>query len=307
VIWVGAGPFLIAGLLGVFADPLARQMRPSTAVRLLTALALSVSLCTGLILSAAAVLLCAQWGPFPHIGGWSATTLRTRMEFPIDAGLAALIVVVSLFVAAILRAVQAVRTLVAADRSVNQFEPASGDLVIVDDDVPTAYSIGGLRGRIVVSTSMLAALSSSERRVLLAHEESHLRHRHWLYVQVAEIAVAANPLIRPVVPSIKRSIERWADEDAALSVGDRPLVARALARAALATVGRPAQPTAGLAIANDRVAERVTSLLGPTPSGKVLPVALIASAAVASWTIAAAVSNWANNLVQLAESVYQRR
>jgi hypothetical protein len=36
-------------------------------------------------------------------------------------------------------------------------------------------------------------------------------------------------------------------------------------------------------------------------------VAIIALAAVISWTTAAAVSNWANNLVQLAESVYQRR
>jgi len=68
MIWVGAVPFVIAGLLGASADRLARQMRPSTAVRLLTALALSVSLCTGLVLSAAAVLLCAQWGPFPRMG-----------------------------------------------------------------------------------------------------------------------------------------------------------------------------------------------------------------------------------------------
>jgi beta-lactamase regulating signal transducer with metallopeptidase domain len=307
VIWVGAVPFVIAGLLGMSADRLGRQMRPSTAVRLVTALALSVSLCTGLVLSAAAVLLCAQWGPFPRIGGWSATTLRSGMEFPIDAGLAALIVVVSLMAAAIHRAAHAVLALVAAYRSVSQFEPASGDLVIVDDDVPTAYSIGGLRGRIVVSTSMLAALSASERRALLAHEESHLRHRHWLYVQLAEIAIAANPLLRPVVPSIRRGIERWADEDAAVSVDDRPLVAHALARAALATVGRPVQPATRLAIADDRVAERVTLLLGPATRGKILPVVVIVSAAVISWTTAAAVSNWANNLVQLAESVYQRR
>jgi beta-lactamase regulating signal transducer with metallopeptidase domain len=306
VIWVGAVPFVIAGLLGVSADRLGRQMRPSTAVRLLTALALSVSLCTGLVLSAAAVLLCAQWGPFPRMGGWSASTLRRGMEFPIDAGLAALIVVVSLLAAATYRAVQAVRALVVADRSMNQFTPVSGDLVIVDDDIPTAYSIGGWRGRIVVSTSMLTALSASERRVVLAHEESHLRHRHWLYVKLAAVAVAANPLLRPVVPSIKRGIERWADEDAAVSVGDRPLVARALARAALATAGRPIQPAVGLAIADDRVAERVTLLLAPAPRAKILPIAIVASAAVVSWTTAAAVSNWANNLVQLAESVYQR-
>ena len=126
MIWVAAVPFVIAGLLGLCAERLARRMRPSTAVRLLTGLALSVSLCTGLVLSAAAVLVCAQWGPLPRIGGWSASTLRTGMGLPIDAGLAALIVVVSCLTAAIVQSAQAVRALLAAGRSANQFEPAVG-------------------------------------------------------------------------------------------------------------------------------------------------------------------------------------
>jgi Zn-dependent protease with chaperone function len=306
MIWVGLAPFVIAGLLAVSSGRLAAQMRPSTAVRLLTALALSVSLCTGLVLSAAAVLMCAQWGPFPALGGWSAPTLRAGMGFPVDAGFIALLVVVAALGAAIVRAVRAVLALVAASRSVNQLQPAAGDLVLIDDDVPTAYSVAGLRGRIVVSRSMLAALSPAERRVLIAHEESHLRHRHNLYVQLAEVASAANPLLRPVVPWIGRSIERWADEDAAAEVGDRSLAAHALARAALATVRRPA-PRVALAIADDRVAERVQLLLAPVRPARALPVAIVLAAGLISWLTAVAVTAWANNLVQLAESVYQRR
>ncbi len=306
MIWVAAVPFVIAGLLGPCADRVVRRMRPSTAVRILTGLALSVSLCTGLVLSAAAVLVCAQWGPLPRIGGWSASTLRAGLGLPIDAGLAALIVVVFLLTAAVVKCAQAVRALLAAARSANQFEPTVGDLVVVDDAVPTAYSIGGIRGRIVVSTSMLAVLSAPERRALLAHEESHLRHRHWLYLHLVQIAVAANPLLRRVTPAIRYGVERWADEDAAVSVNDRRLVAHALARAALATVGGPARRPS-LAIADDRVAERVTSLLAPSSRRAVVLVGVAAAAALASWTAAVVVSNWADNVVQLAEGVYSRR
>ena len=162
------------------------------------------------------------------------------------------------------------------------------------------------RGRIVVSTSMLAVLSASERRALIAHEESHLRHRHWLYLHLVQIAGAANPMLRPVTTAIRHGVERWADEDAAVSVDDRRLVAHALARAALATVGRPARRPS-LAIADDRVAERVTSLLAPSRNRTVVLVGVAAAAAVASWTAAAVVSDWADNVVQLAEGVYSRR
>jgi hypothetical protein len=125
-------------------------------------------------------------------------------------------------------------------------------------------------------------------------------------VQVAEVAAAANPILRRVVPTIKRSIERWADEDAAVAVGDRPLAAQALARAALAAAGRPVLRP-GLAIADGRVTERVQLLLAPSPGVKVFPVAILVLAGAISWATAVAVSTWANNLVQVAEAVYHRR
>jgi Zn-dependent protease with chaperone function len=227
------------------------------------------------------------------------------MGFPVDAGVVALVVVVFCLGAAIARTVRVVRLLLAADRSVSRLEPTSGDLVLIDDDVPTAYSVAGLRGRIVVSRSMLAVLSAGERRALIAHEESHLRHRHCLFLQLAEVAVAANPMLRPVTPAIRRGIERWADEDAATAVGDRPLVARALARASLAAAGRPVLRS-GLAIADDRVTERVQFLLAPRLRPKPFPVAIVVAAGLISWLAAAAVTTWADNLVQVAEAVYQR-
>jgi Zn-dependent protease with chaperone function len=104
----------------------------------------------------------------------------------------------------------------------------------VPDDIPGAYALPGFTGRIVVSTAMLHALPADERAVLLAHEAAHLTHRHHAYLLTAELAAAANPLVRPSLGAVRRAVERWADEAAAAEVGDRDLAARALARAGLA-------------------------------------------------------------------------
>ena len=93
-------------------------------------------------------------------------------------------------------------------------------------------------GAIVVSTGMLTLLDAQERRALLAHEAAHLRHHHARYVAVAELAVAANPLLRPLARGVRLAVELWADQVAAQEVGDSRAVARALARASLAASGR---------------------------------------------------------------------
>jgi beta-lactamase regulating signal transducer with metallopeptidase domain len=116
---------------------------------------------------------------------------------------------------------------------------------------------------------MLRALPADERRVLLAHEAAHLRHHHHLYVQLAELGAAANPLLRPLASAVRAGTERWADEDAADDVGDRTLAARALARAglarALASPGRCSAPRATLAGVDAGVAHRALALLAPPP------------------------------------------
>ncbi len=66
-----------------------------------------------------------------------------------------------------------------------------------------------------MTQSMLAVLDADERRVLLAHEASQLRHRHHLYVALTELAAAGNPLLRGAPTLLRQTVERWADEDAA--------------------------------------------------------------------------------------------
>lgn len=111
----------------------------------------------------------------------------------------------------------------------------SGELVVVRSPTAFANAIPGGRqgGLIVVSDSMLRALTPPERRVVLAHERAHLRHRHDRYRRLARLSARLNPLLLPSVAATDFLLERWADEDAAAAVGSRRLVARALARAAL--------------------------------------------------------------------------
>jgi Zn-dependent protease with chaperone function len=167
-----------------------------------------------------------------------------------------------------------------------------GGLVVVDDDEPDAYTLPGLGGRVVVSTAMLRALSADERRVLLAHEAAHLSRRHHLWVQAAEVAAAANPLLRPGARAVRAAVEREADELAATEVGDRALAARAVARAALAraTARREAALAAALAGAEGAVAGRARALLAGPPKRRRLLTGVVTALMLATVTAATVTS-----------------
>jgi Zn-dependent protease with chaperone function len=311
VISLLAVPVLVGLALCLVSDRLARSLRPGWAVPLLTALALSVALCTGIALSVAAVLVGVQLGPLPRIGQWSVRSLRSGMGFPDFVGLLAMALVLVLLASALVRGVRTARDLIRASRAARGLHPAGGELAFVDDAAPVAYSVLGFPGRIVVSAAMLAALSADERRVLLAHEASHLRNRHQLYFGLTRLAAAANPLLRPVVGAVSRAVERAADEDAAAVVGDRGLAARALTRAALARAAHPGSlaPAAALGATEGGAAvmvDRVRSLLAPPVHYRQLPVLLVLLAGVASWTAAVVLAAWGDGVVEVAEAVYAR-
>jgi Zn-dependent protease with chaperone function len=147
--------------------------------------------------------------------------------------------------------------------------PENG-LVVADWAAPLAVAVPGRPGHVLVTSGMLRLLGAPERRAVLAHERAHLRHRHHLAVSAVAAAAAVNPLLRPVRETVTYLVERWADEEAATTVGDRGLVARAVARAALATVpaalgglGAPG----GLGVHGGVIVRRVGAL-GRPPVGK---------------------------------------
>jgi hypothetical protein len=129
-------------------------------------------------------------------------------------------------------------------------------------DVPIALAIPGRRGGVLVSRGLLTALTPPELRVVFEHEGSHLRHRHHRYLAAGALAAGVLPPLRRLDGRLRLAVERWADEDAAEAVGDRVLVARTVARVALASSeSRGAVP----GFAESGVVQRVEALLAGPP------------------------------------------
>jgi Zn-dependent protease with chaperone function len=279
-------------LLPVTAWPLARVASgapPRLAVWLLTAAALALA---GGSTAALSVLAFAGLSLLPtvaRLGDWSPQTLQ-GMEIasvPCEAasGIALGIVLVSTVVG-IVRQARWLRRVVRTIDGV----PVNAGLVVLPDAEPLAFAVPLRGGRIVVSRSMLSALTPAERCALLTHERAHLRHRHHLFLTLVSLATALNPLLRPLRSAVVFLVERWADEVTCVRVGDRRVVASAVGKAALATGAiSPFVPAA----AGGPVPRRVAALLDTRPpsSGWRLAAASCTAltAAVIAWSAQASV------------------
>jgi hypothetical protein len=159
-------------------------------------------------------------------------------------------------------------------------------VVILRGKEPVAFSAPGRGGRIAISSGMLDALGPAERDSLLAHERAHLRLGHHRFLIAVTLAAALNPLLRPLCSAARFALERWADEAAAQQIGDRKVVATAVAKAALA--GR-AEPGFALAATGGPVPRRVSALLA-APTRR-LPAALLSA------TLVLGVTGWSAQTV----------
>ena len=172
-----------------------------------------------------------------------------------------------------------------ARRDRRAFEGIEG-LVVVDVDGPVAFAVPGRPGGVVIGRDFLRSLDRSERAVVLAHENAHLRHHHHRYVAVVESCAAGLPFLRPFAVRVRHLTERWADEDAARRVGSREIVARTIARLALLPPVSP--PSAALGLGGRGIAARVHALMGPEPAVTPSIVAVLV-ATVATFLVAASV------------------
>ncbi|MFG1609799.1 M56 family metallopeptidase [Actinoplanes sp. NPDC049265] len=167
-----------------------------------------------------------------------------------------------------LRLLLDVRRRTTTNRRLREVGTVQDGLVIADWSAPLAVAVPGRPrrpGHLLLTTGILRALDAQERRVVVAHEQAHLRHRHHRLTAAAGAAAALNPLLIPVRNTVTFLVERWADEDAAAEVGDRDLAAAAVARAALATGAGP--PTA-LGIDGGALVQRVRALAAPAPAAR---------------------------------------
>ena len=278
--WVASIPVLCAVLLAAGAAAgVGRRSAPRAGATVLVAASLTAAVA---IDAALGVLVGARLLDAAPV----ASLLRPRPErsgpipVPVPLSATAAFGLVAVVVAAGLDLVRSRRTALLL-RATREASPA-GELVVVRSADLVAYALPGDRkraGQIVVSDSLLRALEPAERRVVLAHERSHLRHRHDRYRRLIRIAARINPLLRPTVQATDFLLERWADEDAAREVGSRIVAARALARAALArSCSRLGHATAGFATHD--VSTRVNALLADAPP-RAPELALVLSATLA--------------------------
>jgi len=151
------------------------------------------------------------------------------------------------------------------------FAGIDGIEVVASDD-PIAFAVPGRPGGVVIGSALLCQLEPNERSAVLAHENAHLRLNHHRYVHTVEVCAAAFPFLIPLARQVRFATERWADEAAAVEVGSRRTVARAIARVALMPRGSQIAPS--LAFSGRGTSARVDALLHPdSPHRLEVPVA----------------------------------
>ncbi|MET7403012.1 M56 family metallopeptidase [Dactylosporangium sp. NPDC005572] len=250
-------PLLLPVLLAAAARPLTTTAAPERAARALASAAvLSAAVSTASLVLLALTLL----DDLPALEAREHTAsfpLPEPVPGPLAAAAAAALAWAGWRCAAMLRRNRAVtRDLLAAGT-------AHDGLLVAD--LPEAHAVAvpagiGRPGHVLVTAGLLRLLDRTERTAVLAHEEAHLRHRHHRTVAVAAAAAAVNPLLRPLARVVTLLVERSADEAAATAVGDRGVVARAIAKVALSGGDRPA---GGLAAGGSDVVRRVDALTRP--------------------------------------------
>ncbi len=286
-----AGLIISTVALRWLARPLVDRSRPSLAVGVLT---LGVLLNASSLLAVTGLLALAvvgRWSPVAGIGGWSPETLELTFPVPVLVGMLAVVGAGGRGGWTLWRTGGLLLLLRRSDRVSRRLRAGGPPVVFVDDVAADAFAVAGVRGCVVIGRTLFAGLDPVERQVLIAHEMSHLRRRHHLYVHAVDLAVTANPALAPVAAAVRLGVERWADEDAATVVcGGRMTVGRALARTALvqsALRRAAASPALGhsasvLCATSGDVPARARALMESSPRQRLWPIAGIVTMLVAT-------------------------
>ena len=290
-------PLLLSLLAPLGARPLSERCEPRLATCLLAALSLVLGAASTISLGLLAVTGLIRIPQLATLGHWSAHSAQSSDPAEVSIALIAGLLLGGAVLTAARMLWRRARTLAAAAVDAACM-PARDGLVVLEDEAPDAYALPGLPGRVVVSTGMLHTLDETEQDILLAHERAHLTAHHYAFVALAQLGAAANPLLRPLATAVTYTIERWADENAARSTGDRKRVARTVGKAALAAHRAPALTRAAgaaLGILGRRgplasagpVPRRVAALLAP-PLRHHLALTAATAAVLAATTLATA-------------------
>lgn len=270
-VYVALGLAVVIGPTGRLA---ARRLAPRSAALALVAVAVGSAACWLWALSLLAATLVNR------VPDGSRGVLGFHMvEDPVPAwvGLGAALLLGGAGARLLDAASRELRRIRATHRVINACGYAGTELLVISDSIPRAFAVPSLLhqpGRIVVSTAMLRALDAEQRAMLLAHERSHLRHRHSWLRSAARLSCAIHPMLGGIGGQLDAALERWADEDAVTAVSSRRAAAHSLGRAALATLGlpQPDEPSRGSWRSDGRlVPTRVAALCDEAPRSRWLP------------------------------------
>jgi Zn-dependent protease with chaperone function len=313
-------PLLIPLLAAVGAGPLSRRLPPRLATWLLTGAAATLAACSGAALALLAATMIVRIPLLAVLGEYSVDVVYRHDPATATVAVGAGVLLAIAVAAAVRLSWRRAHAVLAAHRHARCL-PGITEVVVLADATPDAFAVPGRPGRVVVSTAMLDALDPAEQVALMAHERAHLACRHYLFLAVAHLAAAANPLLRPVPAAVSYSVERWADEHAATHIGDRRVTARAIGKAALAIAGTPAtrlRPALAadlaLGVADGSslagagpVPRRVAALLTALPPARRLLLAATIAVVVASAAAVLEGQHDLESLLELARAATQQR
>lgn len=278
-------PVVVVAVAAVFVFALSRLARPQVAAVVLTATVAASAIAATALLTLVALVLIFD----PHSNAWCERFLGHGSHRALVPGLV-------LGAAALFLLARGTRSLLQHRRMLTGRRPTgAADVEIVNSPQVIAYAHPGRPGHVVVSQAMLDALSGEEQLVLFAHERAHLRHGHHRYIALSEACAAAIPMLHPLASSVRFACERWADEEAASVVGERKLVARAVAVAALAQADAPALSFGG----SSGVPARVEAMLERPSSRGGMPAFVVVGAALAAIGAAALQTQRLGEVLQL--------
>jgi Zn-dependent protease with chaperone function len=256
----------------LIAPRLARTLPPAAATLALAGGSVMIAASSIIMIVMLVAPSIAQLPEVAELGPWSATKLRSGSPIPVTAAAGCAALVGAALAGFALTGWRRARAIAAVHRYCQHLPATDANLVVVDSERPDAFATPLPSGRIVVTTALLRALSADERRALLAHERAHLEHRHAWLVLATDLAAATNPLLRPTTRAVRRTVERWADEEAARAVGDRALLARTIARVALLIKSSEGEQVPAMSATGGDVPDRVRALLTSPPRRRLLPV-----------------------------------
>jgi Zn-dependent protease with chaperone function len=264
-VWLLYLPLVLPALAGLAARPLAALLDPRQATWLLSIGAVALAMCSSAALALLAAYAAARSPLLSALGDYSPRVMGRGDPIPNAIGAIAGLALAGAAIAVIAVFRNRARALAAAYRHAAELDGCDR-VVVVPGPAIEAYALPGKPGRIVVSDRLLNRLDANGQSALIAHEQAHLSGRHYLFAAAARLAAAANPMLLPVARAVEYTVERWADEHAAVVTGDRELVAATIGQVALLAGPRPARmPRMSLGILSSRARRVSLALAGPVP------------------------------------------